>query len=81
MRMEDNQGTGSIVCGTVGLVVSIISWVVCGWMGFIGLVLGMVGLAMPASSFGKKVPALLSLIVGGISGLFWLIMLTIIARA
>ena len=73
--MEDNQGTGSIVCGTVGLVVSIVSWVVCGWMGFIGVVLGIIGLVMPASSFGKKVPALISLIVGGIGGLFWLIML------
>lgn len=79
--MEDNQGTGSIVCGTVGLVVSIVSWVVCGWMGFIGVVLGIIGLVMPASSFGKKVPALLSLIVGGIGGLFWLIMLTAMVGA
>lgn len=79
--MEENKGTGSIVCGTVGLVVSIVSWVVCGWMGFIGMVLGIIGLVVPASNFGKKVPALLSLIVGGISGLFWLVMLAIVAGA
>ena len=79
--MEENQGTGSIVCGTVGLVTSIVSWVVCGWMGLIGLVLGIVGLVMPASNFGKKVPALLSVIIGGIGGLFWLIMLSIMAGA
>ena len=79
--MEENKGIGSIVCGTVGLVVSIVSWVVCGWMGFIGMVLGIIGLIVPASSFGKKVPALLSLIVGGMSGLFWLIMLAIVAGA
>ncbi len=77
--MEENQGTGSIVCGTVGLVVSIVSWVVCGWLGLIGLVLGIVGLALPASSFGKKVPALLSVIVGGSGGLFWILMIAIIA--
>ncbi len=79
--MEENQGTGSIVCGTVGLVVSIVSWVVCGWLGLIGLVLGIVGLALPASSFGKKVPALLSVIVGGSGGLFWIFMIAIIAGA
>lgn len=73
--MNENEGVGSLVCGTIGLVVSIISWIVCGWLGFIGLALGIVGLALPASSFGKKVPALLSLIVGALGGLFWAIML------
>ena len=77
--MNENEGVGSLVCGAIGLVVSIISWIVCGWLGFIGLVLGIVGLALPASNFGKKVPALLSLIVGATGGFFWLIMVVIMA--
>ena len=79
--MENNQGIGSIVCGTVGLVVSIVSFIVCGWMGFIGAVLGIVGLAMPASSFGMKVPALLSLIAGLVAGILWLVLVAAMAGA
>lgn len=81
MNMEGNQGTGSIACGTAGLVASIVSWVVFGWLGFVGLVLGIVGLALPASSFGKKVPALLAVIVGGSGGLFWAVVFAAIATA
>ena len=79
--MEDNLGTGSIVCGTIGLVVSIASWVVFGCIGIIGLILGIVGLALPTSSFGKKVPALLSVIVGGSGALFWTIMFAMVSEA
>lgn len=78
---NSNSGTGSLVCGIIGLVVSIISWIVCGWLGFIGAVLGLIGLFLPTQGFGLKVPALLALIVGLGGGGFWAIMLAIIARA
>lgn len=74
--MDNKEGTGSLVCGTIGLVVSIISFIVCGWMGFIGLILGIVGLAMPSDTFGKKVPALISLVAGTISGILWAVIVS-----
>ena len=74
--MDNKEGTGSLVCGTIGLVVSIISFIVCGWMGFIGLVLGIVGLAMPSDTFSKKVPALISLVAGLISGILWAVIVS-----
>ena len=81
MNNNNSSGTGSLVCGIIGLVVSIISWIVCGWLGFIGAVLGLIGLFLPTRGFGLKVPALLALIVGLGGGGFWAIMLAIIARA
>ncbi len=79
--MNNNTGTGSLVCGIIGLVASIVSWIVCGWLGFIGAVLGIIGLALPTPGFGTKVPALLALLVGLAGGGFWAIMLAVMAGA
>jgi hypothetical protein len=78
---NNNSGTGSLVCGIIGLVVSVISWIACGWLGFIGAVLGLIGLILPAQGFGMKVPALLAFLVGLAGGGFWAIMLAVMAGA
>ncbi|WP_322154500.1 hypothetical protein [Paratractidigestivibacter sp.] len=75
---EQHSGAGALACGIVGLVLGAVSYIVCGWLSFIGLPLGIVGLCLPTPGFGKKVPALLAAIVSGIATVIYVISLIVI---
>lgn len=75
---EYHSGTGALTCGIFGLVLGIVSYFVFGWLSFIGLPLGIVGLCLPTNGFGKKVPALLAVIASGIAAVIYAVSLAVI---
>lgn len=75
---ENHSGAGALACGIVGLALGTVSYIVCGWLSFVGLILGIVGICLPTNGFGKKVPALLAIIASGIAAAIYAVSLAII---
>ncbi len=60
--MEGNSIV-SVAPGVMGLVMDLISFFICGWLGFLGLAVGICDLCF-RSGFVFKIPALVSVISG-----------------
>lgn len=75
---EQHSGAGALACGIIGLVLGVVSYIVCGWLSFIGLILGIVGICLSTDGFGKKVPALLAIIISSVSAVIYTVSLIII---
>lgn len=71
--MEQNKS--SLILGIIALVLEAISFFVFGWLSIIGLILGIVGACLPASTSGEKVPAFVSIPVGILFAILWVIAL------
>jgi ABC-type Fe3+-siderophore transport system permease subunit len=69
-----NESTGGMVCAIIGLILSIVSYFVCGWMSFIGLVLGIIALLI----MERKGLAIATTIVSAVGAVLWIILLIVL---
>lgn len=72
----ENQptGIGPIVLGVIGIVLSAVGFFVFGWLNLIAVVLGLVACCLPAPSMGCKTTGILSLVMGAIGSVLWLML-------
>lgn len=70
-----DKGNTSLTLGIVGLCLEFVSIFVFGWLSIVGLLLGVIGVCLPADCIGKKVPAIVAVPVGFILTIFWVIAL------
>ena len=66
--MEQNKTIN--VLGIIGIILGIISFFVCGWLGLIGIVLSAIGYALNA----EKITPTIALVLNLITGIGWAIM-------
>ncbi len=71
--MERNS-VASLTLGIIGLVLDVVSIFICGWLGFIGLALGIVGLCL-RGKFALRIPALVSIPFGAVCAILWIVAL------
>lgn len=69
-----NESTGGMVCAIIGLILSIVSYFVCGWMSLIGLVLGI----FAACIMENKGLAIATTVVSAVSSVLWIILLIVL---
>lgn len=76
--IENNKntpsGAGALICGIVGIVLSVIGFFVFGWLNIVSVVLGLVACCLPAPSMGYKTTGILSLVMGAIGSILWLML-------
>lgn len=72
----ENQptGIGPIALGVIGIVLSAVGFFVFGWLNIVSVVLGLVACCLPAPSMGYKTTGILSLVMGAIGSILWLML-------
>lgn len=73
--MKKNE-TG-LALGIIGLCLSVISLVICGYLGFVGSVLGIIAQLLSGRKSSGFVCGLLALIIGLIGGFLWLTIISL----
>lgn len=69
-----NESTGGMVCAVIGLILSIISYFICGWMSIIGLVLGIIALLI----MENKGLAIATTVVSAVGTVLWIVLLIVL---
>lgn len=69
-----NESTGGMVCAIIGLILSIISYFICGWMSIIGLVLGIIALLI----MKNKGLAIATTVVSAVCTVLWIVLLIVL---
>lgn len=64
---------GALALGIVALALESIAFWAFGWLSIIALILGIVGCCLYTSNKGWKVPAIISIPLGAIDIIFWVI--------
>lgn len=63
----------SLILGIVGIGIEVISFFIFGWLSIVGLILGTIGVCLPAPTKGDKVPAIISIVLGIVCVILWII--------
>lgn len=68
---NQNAGTGSLVMGVIGVVLSVVGFFVFGWLNIISAILGIIACCLPAPSLGYKTTGIIALILGTVGSILW----------
>ncbi len=63
----------SLILGIIALFIETIAFWTLGWLSFIGLIFGIIGCCQYTSSTGWKVPAIISIPLGIIDAIAWIV--------